>query len=125
MTESIIKQLQSAVDSESLVTLQSLVGDGFVSLLQRFITDSEKHIKGINEACDKKEWGVLYELAHTLKGSSGTLSALRLSSHCQRLEDKILVSQSEEEVRQVIRDIETEFCQVKYILEETICAETD
>lgn len=131
MADSIIKQLEAAVDKEALGALKNLVGDGFSALLQRFIHDAEQKIRLMQLAYDKEDWVEMYELAHGLKGSSGTLCAQRLCASCQLLEQTVLKqrasSNSEvtdiDEIGDEIQRVQREFRQVRYALEEFNCLE--
>lgn len=122
--QSILNRLDSAVDPESLLTLKNLVGDGFPDLLKRFLGDCDKHIAEIKQALHDQRWADLYETAHSLKGSSGTLSALHLASHCQRLEGEVLVAQNGKKMQLIVKELEAELQRVRYVLEQYVCVES-
>ena len=106
------------IDRESLNILQHLVGNEFPSVIGRYLNDSEYYIQEMDLAFKKASYGDLYQLAHTLKGSSGTLSANRLHDICAELEQRAMAPSSFGQLAQLLNAIESEFQQVKTALME-------
>jgi len=105
-----------AVDKESLDILQHLVGKDFPSVITRYLKDSEYYIQQMDAAFKKASYRDLFDLAHTLKGSSGTLSADRLYDICTALEQAAMNPSSFCQLAQLLNSIESEFQQVKRAL---------
>ncbi len=65
-----------------------LIGDGpsVANVMEVYLTDSPHLLEGIDKALDQKDWSSLREFAHTMKSSSATMGAIRLSSLLETLE---------------------------------------
>ncbi len=65
-----------------------LIGDGpsVANVIEVYLTDSPHLLEGIDQALNEKDWGTLREMAHTMKSSSATMGAIRLSSLLETLE---------------------------------------
>nr|WP_250883697.1 MULTISPECIES: Hpt domain-containing protein [unclassified Pseudomonas] len=56
----------------------------YPKLLDTFLDDSQKRVEALRKARDDAK--ALGRIAHSFKGSSGNLGAVRLAQLCQRLE---------------------------------------
>jgi PAS domain S-box-containing protein len=65
-----------------------LIGDGpsVANVMEVYLTDSPHLLEGIDQALNEKDWASLREYAHTMKSSSATMGAIRLSSLLEILE---------------------------------------
>lgn len=79
----------SAIDRATLDELLDAVGGdwSFVSeLVEAFRTDAPAQVATMREGLDAADAAGVATAAHTLKSSSASLGAARLSAHCARLE---------------------------------------
>ena len=65
-----------------------LIGDrsSVANVLEVFLTDSPHMLEGIDRSLNEKDWTSLREYAHTMKSSSATMGAIRLSALLETLE---------------------------------------
>ncbi len=75
------------IDDEALRELQAVMGDDFASLLQTFAIDSAARIEAVKQAADAADGEALRRAAHSFKGSSGNMGALRLCDLCRQIEE--------------------------------------
>ncbi len=75
------------LDSEILRELQIVMGDEFAHLLQTFVVDSVARIAAVQEAAAIADSDALRRAAHSFKGSSGNMGALRLCELCHQIEE--------------------------------------
>ena len=76
--------LEIHLDPDVLTGLQEVMENEYPKLLDTFLDDSQKRIDALrNSRGDAKALG---RIAHSFKGSSGNLGAVRLAQLCQRLE---------------------------------------
>ena len=71
------------LNRDVLSSLQEVMGDDYPTLLDTFLADSEVRLNQLHETGDAETLGAT---AHSFKGSSGHLGAVRLAQLCQRLE---------------------------------------
>ncbi len=103
---------QNAVDIAML--LDTIGGDTELlgELAQDFLDVADEQLAALEEAVNSGEAGMAREAAHSLKGSSATLGANRLSVMCADLERQARAGSLDEGPAQV-RAILTEFARVK------------
>lgn len=72
------------LDYQALEDLNNLSDDdNFVpTLIQGYLTDSRKQISDMEQAVSCKQYDLFRELLHAMKGSSGSVGALRLHGQC-------------------------------------------
>lgn len=93
---------------------------GYADLLDTFLADSQEHLTRLHSAQDAND---LARVAHSFKGSSSNMGALRLARLCGELEDsarKRPLSGLAELVGKI--DYEYQFVQNLYKLELQRCA---
>ena len=112
-----VKKMES-IDRESLDILRHLVGKDFSSVVTRYLNDSEYYIQQLDAAFKNASYREIFDLAHTLKGSSGTLSASRLHDICADLELAINRNASFGQLAQLLNAVDSEFQLVKKALQE-------
>ncbi|WP_411378951.1 Hpt domain-containing protein [Pseudomonas sp. MPB26] len=72
------------LDPAVLSDLQEVMESEYPKLLETFLDDSQKRVEALRKARDDAK--ALGRIAHSFKGSSGNLGAVRLEQLCQRLE---------------------------------------
>ncbi|PQZ90907.1 MULTISPECIES: Hpt domain-containing protein [Pseudomonas] len=72
------------LDPQVLSGLQEVMEGEYPKLLDTFLDDSQKRVEALRKARDDAK--ALGRIAHSFKGSSGNLGAVRLAQLCQRLE---------------------------------------
>ncbi len=116
-------ELSNGFDFSSLKDLRALTSKDpsrFIRLVSLFLTSLKETFLSIQKALDQDDYSSLREVAHTLKGTSANMGALRLSSLCAALEqscERLQIDRLETDVQ----NIQSEAARVKAILE----AETD
>ncbi|MHA6576945.1 Hpt domain-containing protein [Pseudomonas yamanorum] len=73
------------LDPDVLTGLQEVMEGEYPKLLETFLDDSQKRVEALRRARDDAK--ALGRIAHSFKGSSGNLGAVRLAELCQLLED--------------------------------------
>ncbi|WP_178121103.1 MULTISPECIES: Hpt domain-containing protein [unclassified Pseudomonas] len=102
------------MDREVLVGLQEVMEGDYPHLLDTFLDDSQKRVEALRKARDDAK--ALGRIAHSFKGSSGNLGAVRLARLCQRLE----VESAKNEISDLgnlVDQIDHEFALVKPLYE--------
>lgn len=77
--------LEIHLDPDVLSGLQEVMESEYPKLLDTFLDDSQKRVEELRKARDDAK--ALGRIAHSFKGSSGNLGAVRLAELCRRLED--------------------------------------
>lgn len=101
------------MDPEVLSGLQEVMEDDYPKLLDTFLDDSQKRIDALRKARDDAK--ALGRIAHSFKGSSGNLGAVRLAQLCQRLETESVKSASD--LGALVDQIDHEFALVRPLYE--------
>ncbi len=113
----------SPVDHKALLALEQLQIKGEPSIVKKVVTsylnDAEDLIEQLRDGFSDKDHEVLHRSAHTLKTSSANVGALKLSGISMEIE-KNCRDISSTETDSLIRNIESEFIQVKKALLERI-----
>ena len=73
------------MDPKVVSALRDVMEGGFADLLDTFLSDSEERIGQLHSA---REAGDLTMVAHSFKGSSSNMGAIRLAHLCGLLEDR-------------------------------------
>ncbi|AIS16322.1 histidine kinase [Pseudomonas rhizosphaerae] len=71
------------VDPAALMALEDVMEDEYPLLLDTFLNDSQLRLNELHRSRDLVELG---HAAHSFKGSSGNMGALRLAQLCSELE---------------------------------------
>ena len=77
---------EALLDGSALAGLRELGAAEFESLVRLFLTDGAARVAALREAAGKGDAHAIAELAHSLKGSSGTFGATALADICAELE---------------------------------------
>ncbi len=116
---SIIRNVEELIDISAIEQLELLQDDDnpklVIELIQDFLKESPKKLNSMAEAIATKNAKTLAEIAHNLKGSSGTLGARRMMDICKTLE---LLGQASsiEGAETMLRDLNDELKQVEEFL---------
>lgn len=78
--------MSQRLDRDLLRELEILMEDGFTSLLDAYLRDSETRIFEAYEAWEAGDLDRLRRSAHSLKGSSSNIGAQALADYCSVLE---------------------------------------
>ncbi|MBY8971111.1 Hpt domain-containing protein [Pseudomonas sp. P867] len=101
------------LDPDVLSGLQDVMEGEYPKLLDTFLDDSQKRIEALRDARDDAK--ALGRIAHSFKGSSGHLGAVRLAQLCQRLEAESVKPSSD--LGELVDQIDHEFALVRPLYE--------
>ncbi|MBY8947031.1 MULTISPECIES: Hpt domain-containing protein [unclassified Pseudomonas] len=101
------------MDLDVLSGLQEVMEGEYPKLLDTFLDDSQKRIEALRQARDDAK--ALGRIAHSFKGSSGNLGAVRLAQLCQRLEVESVEAVAD--LGALVDQIDDEFALVKPMYE--------
>ena len=76
------------LDEGALGELRMVLGSDFAVLVQTFLDDSALRLASMRSALAQANHEAVREAAHSFKGSSMNLGALRLAAFCRQLEDQ-------------------------------------
>ncbi len=85
MSDADLKQLP-LLDEEIIVELREVMEEEFADLLQNFLNDLPLQLDLLQAVIAKGDADQLYQIAHKLKSSCGSMGALRLAELVRRLE---------------------------------------
>lgn len=74
------------LDRDVVRELREVLGDDFHLLVTTFLADSEHRLQALRAAIDAGDALALRETAHSFKGSSLNIGAVRLGEACRQLE---------------------------------------
>ncbi len=74
------------LDAETLVVLKEVMEDEFQSLVDTFLSDAAMRLTDLRAAYNTQNTDSLRRAAHSFKGSSGNVGALRLAELCLQIE---------------------------------------
>ena len=100
---------ETHVDRSVLNALREVMEDGYPNLLDIFLADSEERLK-VLRAADSA--ALLVETAHSFKGSSSNMGALRLAELCRQLEQQA-ASLPWAAVKEMVGKIDREFASIR------------
>ncbi|QHF46121.1 histidine kinase [Pseudomonas sp. S35] len=102
------------MDPQVLSGLQEVMEGEYPKLLDTFLDDSQRRVEALRQARDDAK--ALGQIAHSFKGSSGNLGALRLAELCRRLEDGS-VEPVQVDLGGLVDEIDQEFALVRPLYE--------
>jgi HPt (histidine-containing phosphotransfer) domain-containing protein len=109
---------------ERLRFLQDGETDYLGELIQTYFDTAPKLIESLRDAIADSDTPVVQKAAHTLKGSSASLGASVLSSHCRELE-MLARSQTLEGAPGYLASINSEYERVERALRNELSSKTD
>ncbi|KJZ50104.1 MULTISPECIES: Hpt domain-containing protein [Pseudomonas] len=101
------------VDRDVLSALQEVMEEGYPDLLDIFLADSEERLKVLRTA---DSTALLVEVAHSFKGSSSNMGAVRLTELCHQLEQQAR-SLPSAAVQELVGEIDREFAGIRPLYE--------
>ncbi|TFY89698.1 Hpt domain-containing protein [Pseudomonas nabeulensis] len=101
------------LDPQVLSGLQEVMEGEYPKLLDTFLDDSQKRVEALRKARDDAQ--ALGRIAHSFKGSSGNLGAVRLAQLCQRLEAESVEAAAD--LGALVDQIDREFAVVRPMYE--------
>jgi len=101
------------MDPDVLSGLQEVMEGEYPKLLDTFLDDSQKRVEALRRARDDAK--ALGRIAHSFKGSSGNLGAVRLAQLCQLLEAESVEAASD--LGGLVDQIDREFALVRPLYE--------
>jgi HPt (histidine-containing phosphotransfer) domain-containing protein len=102
------------LDHEVLSALQEVMEDEYPVLLDTFLYDSEERLRVLRKAGDA---GELVATAHSFRGSSSNMGALRLAELCHELEQRAKLP-SLHGIEKLVGEIDGEFAIVRGLCEQ-------
>ncbi|QLL15028.1 Hpt domain-containing protein [Pseudomonas chlororaphis] len=99
------------LDHEVLNALQEVMEDEYPLLLDTFLCDSEERLRQLHKVDDPRQ---LVATAHSFKGSSSNMGAIRLAELCHQLEQRAQDS-SLRGIEQLVGEIDGEFAIVRQL----------
>lgn len=73
-------------DLATLSELQQIMEDDFCVLVDTFVRDSRQRLQHLRDALSRGDADTVCIVAHSFKGSAGSMSAGRLADCCRQLE---------------------------------------
>lgn len=81
---------QNSIDFATVETLKEILEDDFTELIETFLLDANIRINEMKDILANEDAVSQLEFpAHTLKGSSGNVGAVKLSRYCAQLVDSV------------------------------------
>jgi len=102
------------LDPQVLSGLQEVMEGEYPKWRDTFLDESQKRVEALRKARDDAK--ALGRIAHSFKGSSGNLGAVRLAQLCQRLEVESVES-AVGDLGELVDQIDREFALVKPLYE--------
>ena len=101
------------LDRDVLNALQEVMEDEYPTLLDTFLADSEERLRILRKAEDAAQ---LMNAAHSFKGSSSNMGAIRLAELCHELEQRAK-QKNLAGIEKLIGEIDGEFAIVRPLYE--------
>ncbi len=109
-------QLPDPLDRQVLETVREVLEDLFPETIEMFLHETSARLEGIQKALVQQDLQTVSQIAHTMKGSSGNIGAMRFSELCQHLMSVSETGVLADTTLQVVQ-IATEFSRVRAALE--------
>lgn len=104
------------IDRKVLSDLQEVMEGGYLNLLETFLADSEERLRQLYKARNAEQLG---QAAHSLKGSSSNMGAIRLAELCHELELRAGQSATDG-IARLVGEIDGEFAIVRRLCEQEL-----
>ncbi len=96
---------QNSIDLATVATLKEILEDDFTELIETFLMDANIRITEMKDILANDDAVSQLEFpAHTLKGSSGNVGAVKLSRYCAQLVDSVREGDTDTEGLMVVVD---------------------
>jgi len=106
---------RAQLDQDTLRELRAVLGKDFRMLVDTWVADSRVRLQALQSALAGQDAAALREAAHSLKGSSLNLGALRLADFCLALEVAARAGDLAQAAR-LLPPVESEYRQVAPLL---------
>lgn len=90
-----IKMIGLHLDETVLDSLKTVMGYDFSTLLERFVEDAMMRLEQLRMTAAVADYPGLKSIAHSFKGSCGSIGAFILADLCQQLESAAQLCQTE------------------------------
>ena len=100
------------LDRNVLSALQEVMEDDYPTLLDTFLSDSEERLRLLRKTDDVAQ---IISAAHSFKGSSSNMGAIRLAELCHELEQR--AQHSLADIPELVMQIDGEFALVRPLYE--------
>ncbi len=107
------------LDMDALSELKEIMNQDFVTLLETYLNDSLGKLELIVAAVDQGSATELRESAHSFKGSSSNMGALRLASLSKDIEDRAIENRLAG-VELLVADMQDEYKIVQQLLQKEL-----
>lgn len=97
------------VDTVHLAQLREVMESEYVDLLQTYIDNAPKELARVHNGVWSRDYEIIAAAAHTLKGSSSNIGAVRLSLMFKELEYSARQKKPFETIREEIERIQHEY----------------
>jgi HPt (histidine-containing phosphotransfer) domain-containing protein len=118
----------ASLDENVLAALRQLQDSGessiFEELIGLYLEDTPTRLVALREAVEARRADTVKTIAHTLKGSSGSMGAQGMSAICAELED-VDASGDLSKVPRLLERLEEEFGRVRAALETELARSRD
>jgi histidine phosphotransfer protein HptB len=84
-----VQQLDETIVSD----LIDLMGDDLNTLFEAYLEDSEAKIKQLASVCEQQNFDLIRRTAHSIKGSSRNVGALKFAIVCESIENAALMEE--------------------------------
>ena len=101
--------IEKHLDLKVLSALREFMADEYPALLDTFLKDSEERLQALRTSGDASQ---LIDAAHSFKGSSSNMGAVRLAELCHELEQQAREA-NPATLEQLVGAIDSEFAQVR------------
>lgn len=105
--------MEKHLDHDVLSALRDVMEEHYSELLETFLTDSEERLQMLREAKDVSQ---LINAAHSFKGSSSNMGALRLAALCGKLE-QLAKGDAPQGLTKLVGEINGEFAVIRPFFE--------
>lgn len=104
------------LDKAIVATLREVMGQDYDLLIETYINDSNNRLQSLAEGIANHDGDCLRRTAHSFKGSSSNIGAMRLAEYCSVMESLALANDPLPWPGQLVK-IEAEFAHVAQLLQ--------
>jgi HPt (histidine-containing phosphotransfer) domain-containing protein len=105
-------ELECRLDPQVLADVVAASVEFANELVDLFVQDSWSRVDALSRALHVRDRGALRTVAHSLKGSAGTVGARRLATFCHLLEQHAIASDDHAAASELVADIRNELAAV-------------
>jgi HPt (histidine-containing phosphotransfer) domain-containing protein len=109
------------LDQTALEALRELHDEGeddlLIELIDLFLEDAPTRMNGMRDAIGREDWPAVASWAHSLKGSCGSLGAMHMAEHCNRLEQHGRLGGPRQHAELMFAELEAQYVLVRDALQ--------